>query len=202
MGLKDISDMRRQNAKLTLVDYSMISEKVTFSEFKERWPSILEKLENLPYPMDGLVIKFADEAYSESLGSTAHHPRGQIAFKFSGVRKTTKLLNVEWSFGKNCLTPVAELEPVEIGGITIRHATLHNAQNIIDKDIKIGDIVTVERAGDVNPLRCKCNARRNPQGIHHRKMPVLRRKTYLRQAELRCPNPDCSRQGFSDSWLL
>ena len=118
---------------------------------KKKWPIILEKIENLPYPMDGIVVKLADSNYSNSLGNTAHHPRGQIAFKFTGIRKETKLLDVDWSFGKNCLTPVAELEPVDIGGITIRHATLHNVQNIIDKDIQIGDTVTVERAGDVIP---------------------------------------------------
>ncbi|MDD3035856.1 MAG: hypothetical protein PHO93_02970, partial [Candidatus Saccharimonadaceae bacterium] len=191
MGLKDISDMRRQNAKLTLVDYEMISEKVIFSEFKERWPSILENLENLPYPMDGLVIKLADDKYSESLGFTAHHPRGQIAFKFSGVRKTTKLLNVEWSFGKNCLTPVAELEPVEIGGITIRHATLHNAQNIKDKDIKIGDFVTVERAGDVIPYVVNAEPGETRKESIIEKCPCCNAELFFDKPELRCTNPDC-----------
>jgi len=191
MGLKDISDMRRQNAKLTLIDYSMISEKVTLSEFKDRWPSILEKLENLPYPMDGLVIKLSDEAYSESLGFTAHHPRGQIAFKFSGVRKNTKLINIDWSFGKNCLTPVAELEPVEIGGITIRHATLHNVQNIIDKDIKIGDLVTVERAGDVIPYVVSATPGETRKKSIIENCPCCGAELFFDKPELRCTNPDC-----------
>ncbi|MDD5600072.1 MAG: hypothetical protein PHV82_19155, partial [Victivallaceae bacterium] len=120
MGLLDISDMLRQHAKLTLVDYEMISYEVKFCELEKRWPELLEEIEKLPYPMDGIVIKLADEKYSESLGNTAHHPRGQIAFKFSGIRKDSLLKNIQWSFGKNCLTTVAELEPVEIGGVTIR----------------------------------------------------------------------------------
>ena len=100
MGLKDISDMLNQHAKLTLIDYDMISFKVKFKDIENEWGKIVKKLEALPYPMDGIVVKLADDYYSESLGYTAHHPRGQIAFKFSGVRKKTKLINIEWSFGK------------------------------------------------------------------------------------------------------
>ena len=151
MGLKDISDMLRQGAKLTLVDYNMICYRVPVNDLEKKWPGIVAEIENLLYPMDGIVVKIADEEYSESLGNTAHHPRGQIAFKFVGIRRQSKLLDVKWSFGKNCLTPVAEIEPVDIGGITIKHATLHNIQNIIDRGIQIGDTITVERAGDVIP---------------------------------------------------
>jgi len=122
MGLKDIREMLLQHAKLTLADYRLYSWPSRVDTLADDWPYLLEKAEALPYPMDGIVIKLADEAYSASLGNTAHHPRGQIAFKFSGVRRESKLVNVEWSFGKNCLTPVAEIEPVEIGGTTIRHA--------------------------------------------------------------------------------
>jgi len=164
MGLKDITQMVQQNAKLTLIDYDMVSYSVKFANFAEKWTDILQKIKSLPYPMDGLVIKLADKEYGDSLGMTAHHPRSQIAFKFSGVRKETKLLDVEWSFGKNCLTPVALLEPVEIGGVTIKHATLHNIQNIIDRDVHIGDTVTVERAGDVIP---ELNPWRSSQIMYH-----------------------------------
>ncbi len=191
MGLKEIEDMRKQGAKLTFVDYGLISYSVTFADFAAKWPEILQELEMLPYPMDGLVIKLADEAYADSLGNTAHHPRGQIAFKFSGVRRNTKLLDVMWSFGKNCLTPVAQLEPVEIGGITIKQATLHNVKNLIDKDIQIGDTVTVERAGDVIPYIVS----REPG--EHRKSPLISECPCCKSVlvtegpELRCMNPDC-----------
>jgi DNA ligase (NAD+) len=192
MGLLDITDMRRQGAKLTLVDYEMVSYPVKYSELEKRWPELVEKIENLPYPMDGIVIKLADEEYSESLGNTAHHPRGQIAFKFSGIRKETILKNVQWSFGKNCLTPVAEIEPVEIGGVTIRHASLHNAQNIIDKDIHINDRVVIERAGDVIPYIVSALPGKDRRDPMISECPSCGQTLLRKGPELCCPNPKCS----------
>lgn len=192
MGLLDISDMLRQHAKLTLVDYEMISYQVKYCELEKRWPELLEKIEKLPYPMDGIVIKLADGEYSEALGNTAHHPRGQIAFKFSGIRKESLLKNIQWSFGKNCLTPVAEIEPVEIGGVTIRHASLHNVQNIIDKDIQIGDRVVVERAGDVIPYIVSALPGENRKNAIIGACPNCGQALIRKGPELCCPNPECS----------
>lgn len=193
MGLKDIAMMLHQHAKLTLVDYSLHSWTVTYGALRSSWDDLVQKIEAMPYPMDGIVIKLADEVYSRSLGNTAHHPRGQIAFKFSGVRRESRLLNVEWSFGKNCLTPVAEIEPVEISGTTIRHVTLHNLQNVIDKDIMIGDTVTVERAGDVIPYIVSsepgAEAERKPCIITE--CPSCRHTLVRDLPELRCVNPEC-----------
>ena len=191
MGLKDIREMLLQHAKLSLIDYRLYSWKTRLDSLADDWQYILDQAEALPYPMDGLVIKLADDSYSESLGNTAHHPRGQIAFKFSGVRRETKLINVEWSFGKNCLTPVAEVEPVEIGGTTIRHASLHNLQNILDKDLCIGDTVVVERAGDVIPYIVS-----STPGIERRSClidhcPGCGAELVRELPELRCVNPDC-----------
>lgn len=191
MGLKDIREMLLQHAKLSLIDYRLYSWKTRLDSLADDWQYILDQAEALPYPMDGLVIKIADDSYSESLGNTAHHPRGQIAFKFSGVRRETKLINVEWSFGKNCLTPVAEVEPVEIGGTTIRHASLHNLQNILDKDLCIGDTVVVERAGDVIPYIVSAtpgNERRSCLIDH---CPGCGAELVRELPELRCVNPDC-----------
>ena len=191
MGLKDISLMLLQHAKLTLVDYSLHSWKTTWNDFRADWQDLVDRIEQLPYPMDGIVIKLADQAYSRSLGNTAHHPRGQIAFKFSGVRQQSKLLKVEWSFGKTALTPVAEIEPVEITGTTIRHVTLHNLQNILDHDIQIGDTVTVERAGDVIPyiVESQPGETRTPCVIEN--CPSCGAKLVRELPELRCVNPDC-----------
>ncbi|MBR2373198.1 MAG: NAD-dependent DNA ligase LigA [Lentisphaeria bacterium] len=151
MGLKEIDLMIAQKAKLTLVDYSLISYSCPLDHLPEKWETFLDELSRLPYPMDGAVIKFADIRFRESLGNTAHHPRGEIAYKYSNVRRETLLLDVEWSFGKNNLTPVAIMEPVEFAGVTVKRASLHNVQNIIDMDLHIGDHITVERAGDVIP---------------------------------------------------
>ena len=191
MGLKDISLMLLQHAKLTLVDYSLHSWKTDWQHFRADWQELVDRIEQLPYPMDGIVIKLADKEYSRSLGNTAHHPRGQIAFKFSGVRRQSKLLNVVWSFGKTALTPVAEIEPVEITGTTIRHVTLHNLQNILDHDIRIGDTVTVERAGDVIPyiVESAPGTERKPCVIEY--CPSCGAKLVRDLPELRCVNPDC-----------
>lgn len=191
MGLKDIGDMLRQGARLTLVDYNKISYKLPFRELKTRWHEIAAEIEELPYPMDGIVIKLADPDYGASLGATAHHPRGQIAFKFSGIRRESKLLEVKWSFGKNCLTPVAEIEPVEIGGITIRHATLHNVQNIEDKDIHVGDTVVVERAGDVIPYIVEAIPGGERKSVMIERCPSCDSMLERRGPELCCVNPDC-----------
>ena len=195
MGLKEIDDIleqiRHHQAFLTLVDYDMISYRVTAKEFRERWMTIVQEIEALHYPMDGIVIKLADSAYSLELGYTAHHPRGQIAFKFSGIRQTSRLIKVNWSFGKNCLTPVAEIEPVEIGGITIRHATLHNIQNIIDKDIHLNDTVTVERAGDVIPYIVSAEPGEDRKSIIIDRCECCNTELVRRGPELCCPNPDC-----------
>ena len=151
VGLKDISGMIFQHAKITLADYRLYSFEVKLSELAAKWESLKERLAELPYPQDGIVLKFADEEFRKSLGNTAHHPRGEIAYKFTNIKKTTRLLGVEWSFGKNCLTPVALLEPVDISGTTIKRASLHNLQNIRELGVMIGDEVVVERAGDVIP---------------------------------------------------
>ena len=191
MGLKDISEMRAQGARLTLVDYDLVSYEVALQDFPARWQGILDEIESLPYPMDGVVVKLADAQYAESLGNTAHHPRGQLAFKFSGLRVQTTLLAVEWSFGKSCLTPIAKFNPVEIGGVTVKQATLHNAKNIDDKDIRIGDTITVERAGDVIPyvLASEPGPERRPCLIDA--CPSCGAALGRVGPELCCPNPAC-----------
>ena len=191
MGLKEIGPMLEQGAKLTFVDYNLFSETVKYSELRSRWEALCRELSALPYPMDGIVVKLADEAYSDSLGSTAHHPRGQMAFKFTNRRHVSKLVNVVWSFGKNCLTPVAEFEPVEIGGTTIRNASLHNLQNILDRDIQIGDYVEVERAGDVIPYIAAVTPGPERRSCVISKCPSCGHDLVVELPELRCVNPDC-----------
>ena len=191
MGLKDIREMLVQHAKLTLVDYSLHSWETDYGHLKDDWQMLMEKVEALPYPMDGIVVKIADEAYAESLGNTAHHPRGAIAFKFSGIRRTSRLLSVEWSFGKNCLTPVAEIEPVDISGTTIRRASLHNLQNVLDKDLQIGDEVVIERAGDVIPYIVSSSPGEKRVPCIIKKCPACGAELVWDLPELRCVNPDC-----------
>ena len=191
MGLKDIREIRLQGAKLTLVDYKLITYTVKFKNLENKWSQTLEKIESLPYPMDGVVIKIADKKYRDSLGYTAHHPRGQIAFKFSGVRKKTKLIDVEWGFGKNCLTPVGKIEPIDIGGVTISNVTLHNVAMVETKDWQIGDIVTVERAGDVIPHIVDSEPGENRKPFIIINCPSCNSVLKRENKELRCTNPHC-----------
>jgi len=114
-----------------------------------RW---MERRETLPYEADGVVIKINDLALSESLGVVGKDPRGAIAYKFPAQVVTTQLLDIGLNVGRTgVVTPYAILEPVEVGGVTVRQATLHNFDYIAEKDIRVGDRVYIKRAGDVIP---------------------------------------------------
>ncbi len=197
VGATDINQvahaMERIEAFLTLVDYNLVSYQVSYRNLTAEWSELVESIESLPYPLDGIVVKIADEAYRESLGATAHHPRGEIAFKFTNIRRESRLTGVEWSFGKSCLTPVAEIEPVEIGGTTIRRASLHNVQRVLDLDLKVGDRVVVERAGDVIPYIVESSPGEVRQDVLIDRCPSPGCGTPLVRIgpELCCPNPGC-----------
>lgn len=108
--------------------------------------------ESLDYDIDGMVIKINDFSARETIGSTNHHPRWAIAYKFPAKQGATKIESVEWQVGRTgVLTPVANLAPIVLDGVTIARATLHNAEYIAEKDIRINDMVLLERSGDVIP---------------------------------------------------
>jgi DNA ligase (NAD+) len=111
-----------------------------------------EQRDDLDYEIDGAVIKVNSIEQQGILGATTKHPRWSIAYKFAARQATTRLIKITWQVGRTgALTPVAELEPVELGGVTIARATLHNEDEIRKKDLREGDIVLVERSGDVIP---------------------------------------------------
>jgi DNA ligase (NAD+) len=108
--------------------------------------------DNLPYEIDGLVIKVNDFSLQEKLGMTSHHPRWAIAYKFKARQATTILENVEFQVGRTgAVTPVAKLKAVAIGGVTVSSISMHNEEYIKEKDLRLGDTVIIERAGDVIP---------------------------------------------------
>jgi len=110
----------------------------------------------LPYEIDGMVIKVNDFDLQERMGMTTHHPRWAMAFKFKARQATSRLLRVEYQVGRTGnIGPVAKIEPVHIGGVTVSSVSLFNEDLIRDKDIRIGDTVLVERAGDVIPYIVK-----------------------------------------------
>jgi DNA ligase (NAD+) len=112
--------------------------------------------DKLPYEIDGMVIKVNDFALQDKMGMTTHHPRWAIAFKFKARQATSKLLKVEFQVGRTgSITPVAKIEPVPIGGVTVGSVSLFNEDVVRQKDLRIGDTVLVERAGDVIPYIVK-----------------------------------------------
>ena len=112
--------------------------------------------DDLPYEIDGMVIKVNDFELQDRMGMTTHHPRWAIAYKFKARQATSKLLRVEYQVGRTGnIGPVAKIEPVHIGGITVVSVSLFNEDVIREKDIRVGDTVLVERAGDVIPYIVK-----------------------------------------------
>jgi DNA ligase (NAD+) len=112
--------------------------------------------DQLPYEIDGMVIKVNDFSLQDRMGMTTHHPRWAIAFKFKARQATSKLLKVEYQVGRTgSITPVAKIEPVPIGGVTVGSVSLFNEDVVRQKDLRIGDTVLVERAGDVIPYIVK-----------------------------------------------
>ncbi|MBU0484612.1 MAG: NAD-dependent DNA ligase LigA [Proteobacteria bacterium] len=165
----------------------------------QRFLSDLRK--DLPYEIDGMVVKVDSFNLQKRLGSKARSPRWAIAYKFPASQATTTLLEVEFRIGRTgAITPVAILEPVDVGGVIVSRATLHNEDEIIRKDLRLGDKVLIQRAGDVIPEIVK-PIKENRTG---HEQPIIMPRTcpkcgheLLRkedEAVLRCPNLHCPAQ--------
>ena len=157
--------------------------------------------DSLPYEIDGLVIKVNDYALQDRLGMTTHHPRWAMAYKFKARQATSKLRKVEFQVGRTgSITPVAKIDPVPIGGVTVGSISLFNEDVVREKDLKIGDTVLVERAGDVIPYIVKSVAdlRDGSEAdiVFPKTCPVCHSQLEKPEGESvwRCPNINCEAQ--------
>lgn len=189
LRIKEVGDID-PSIKLEFIDHSFYNTQVKLSELRN-FDKIKDSILNDDYPYDGIVIKLADKDYSNSLGSTEHHPRGQLAFKFQDEEYATKLIDVVWQQGKVKLTPVAIIEPVEIGGVTVSRVSLHNAKNIKDLDIKINDIVYIKRSGQVIPYIIRREIGDNRIDIILDKCPVCDSDVRYSEPDMLCTNIQC-----------
>jgi len=154
--------------------------------------------DDLPYDADGIVLKVDDAADRETLGATAKSPRWAIAYKFPARQATTKVNDIVVQVGRTgALTPVAVLEPVRLSGTTIGRSTLHNEEELRRKDVRVGDVVLIERSGDVIPQVVSVMKERRPRGAKPfpwpARCPACGSKVFKPEGEVvsRCMNTSC-----------
>ena len=178
-------------------DYMLATSITEVWEFIEK---IATKRNQLPYEIDGIVIKVNDLAIQEELGFTVKAPRWAVAYKFPAEEKEAEILSVDWTVGRTgVVTPTANLTPVQLAGTTVSRATLHNVDYIAEKDIRIGDTVIVYKAGDIIPAVLRVvEGKRDQQEV----MPIPTAcpscdsplMHYEDEVALRCINPHCPSQ--------
>jgi DNA ligase (NAD+) len=177
-----------------------LAKKVKDIEEAIKYCKKLEEIrESLDYEVDGAVIKVNSLAQYKILGETSKNPRWAISYKFTAKQSTTHLNDIAIQVGRTgTLTPVAILEPVEVGGVTVSRATLHNFDELKRKDIRIGDTVLIERSGDVIPQVVKSIKEKRTgnekRKIIPKKCPICGTEVARTEGEVavRCPNKNCS----------
>ncbi|MCY7162521.1 NAD-dependent DNA ligase LigA [Streptococcus lutetiensis] len=189
--------------ELSRYGFSVNPRRITTSSMADIWKFIQEvaaERDNLPYDIDGIVIKVNSLAMQEELGFTVKAPRWAIAYKFPAEEKEAEILSVDWTVGRTgVVTPTANLSPVQLAGTTVSRATLHNVDYIAEKDIRIGDTVIVYKAGDIIPAVLHV-----VDGKRDKQVPMPIPKScpscgselihYEDEVALRCINPLCPSQ--------
>ena len=175
----------------------------TLEEVEDYYRRWLEGIHDLPFHADGVVVKINSFQYQEELGFVGREPRWAIAYKFPAEQAVTRLMDIGINVGRTgSLNPFAMLEPVVVGGATVKMATLHNEEDIHRKDIRVGDWVTVERAGEVIPKVVGPVLSRRTEELPEFEMPtncpicdtdVVKAED---DAQHRCPNATCPAQFF------
>lgn len=181
----------------TVPEYKKLS---TSDEIINHIKQIGQKRFDLPFDIDGVVIKVDSFSQRDLLGTTAKTPKWAVAYKFPPEEKQTKLLDIELNVGRTgSITPVAVFEPILLAGTSVSRATLHNQDFIQEKNISVGDIITVRKAGDIIPEVLNV-AKKQGNGIFKLpdKCPVCGTEVIRSddEAAIRCPNVDCPAQIF------
>ena len=175
----------------------------TIDEAKTFYARWVKNQEALPYEADGVVVKVNSIPYQVELGYVGREPRWAIAYKFPAVQGVTRLVDIGINVGRTgSLNPYAILEPVQVGGVTISHAALHNEEDIHRKDIRIGDLVVIQRAGEVIPeiVEPIVSRRTGKEKIFHmpKRCPVCDAEVIKPEGEAmhRCTNAACPAQAL------
>lgn len=187
---------------LTFVDYELHSWYVELSDLEERWEEVKSLILKSGYPMDGIVIKLADEAYADSLGYTDHHPKGAIAFKFTNQSAWTVLREVQWSMGKDQLAAVGVVDAVDISGTTIKHVKLQLTAPkssevkswVLNGSLQLNDEVLVERAGDIIPHIIESKPGVLRKKIQLDRCPFCGSPLVVEETSVRCSNARCQKK--------
>lgn len=196
--IENINFLGSVGFKVPAVEKKLCNNIAEVLAFIQEWES---KRDNYDYEIDGMVIKVNAIAQQKLCGFTAHHPRWAMAFKFKAREAETILEKVEYQVGRTgAITPVAKVKPVYVGGVTVSSVSLHNEDMIREKDIRIGDTVILQRAGDVIPyIAGIVPAKRKPgtpefQFIDH--CPSCKQPIYKPEGEAvyRCTNMECPAQ--------
>lgn len=185
-GLPGIDDVR-----LAVTDDEVWRAVQDFGARRAKWP----------FPTDGAVLKVDDVAQRAQLGEAEDGPRWAVAYKFAPEQAATRLLAIALQVGRTgAVTPVAELEPVKLGGATIRRVSLHNREDIARRDLRVGDVVVVERAGEIIPVIAGVDKTKRAGDAVPFLFPeecpacLTRLVALPEQAAVRCPNRDCPAQ--------
>ncbi len=175
--------------------YALVQKPVDVLKIVEKWKKLRDKL---PFDVDGVVVKVNSLTQQQRMGATAKTPRGMVAYKFPAEQTSTVVTDIQIQVGRTgALTPVAHLRPVQVAGSTVSRATLHNADEIEKKDVRIGDTVVLQKAGDIIPevveVIMKLRTGKEKKFVFPTVCPVCDSRAVRSEGEVayRCPNSKC-----------
>ncbi|MFA6842995.1 MAG: BRCT domain-containing protein [Bacilli bacterium] len=204
VGNEDVEYYKRQNVVIRFMEYRSSAKELSLKEFDELFPKYVEEFQKIDVPIDGIVVRIKDDEYAESLGVTGHHPKHSMAFKFANQVVQTKLIGYEVGMGKDSLSLVGLLEPVECSGVTISRVVLPltramdgTGKAAIEGEIAVGDIIHVKRAGEVIPYAVSIEDGTEREIIKIEKCPFCGSELKITRSSVSCTNDNCDEKLLS-----